>query len=85
MKEGVNVGLLVCLEENLKVVVKEVEVEGVKVVIVIVDVFLYEEVIIVIEMLKNGLGFIDILINNVGIFKFGKFLELDVVDWEKII
>ena len=38
-----------------------------------------------IETLKNGLGSIDILINNAGISKFGKFLELDVADWEKII
>jgi len=84
-KEGVNVGLLARSEENLKVVAKEVEAEGVKAVIVTADVSSYEEVTTAIETLKNGLGSIDILINNAGISKFGKFLELDVADWEKII
>ncbi|PHB05058.1 3-ketoacyl-ACP reductase [Bacillus wiedmannii] len=84
-KEGVNVGLLARSEENLKAVAKEVEAEGVKAVITTADVSSYEEVTTAIETLKNGLGSIDILINNAGISKFGKFLELDVADWEKII
>ncbi|EJR60833.1 3-ketoacyl-ACP reductase [Bacillus wiedmannii] len=84
-KEGVNVGLLARSEENLKAVAKEVEAEGVKAVIAIADVSSYEEVTTAIETLKTGLGSIDILINNAGISKFGKFLELDVADWEKII
>ncbi|WP_144516996.1 3-ketoacyl-ACP reductase [Bacillus thuringiensis] len=89
-KEGVNVGLLARSEENLKAVAKEVEAEGVKAegvkaVIATADVSSYEEVTTAIETLKNGLGSIDILINNAGISKFGKFLELDVADWEKII
>ncbi|PET96861.1 3-ketoacyl-ACP reductase [Bacillus cereus] len=84
-KEGVNVGLLALSEENLKAVAKEVEAEGVKAVIATADVSSYEEVTNAIETLKAGLGSIDILINNAGISKFGKFLELDVADWEKII
>ncbi|PEE69683.1 3-ketoacyl-ACP reductase [Bacillus thuringiensis] len=84
-KEGVNVGLLARSEENLKAVAKEVEAEGVQAVIATADVSSYEEVTTAIETLKNGLGSIDILINNAGISKFGKFLELDVADWEKII
>ncbi|PEZ04800.1 3-ketoacyl-ACP reductase [Bacillus sp. AFS018417] len=84
-KEGVNVGLLARSEENLKAVAKEVEAEGVKAVTVTADVSSYEEVSEAIETLKNGLGSIDILINNAGISKFGKFLELDVAEWEKII
>ncbi len=84
-KEGVNVGLLARSEENLKAVAKEVEAEGVKAVIVTADVSSYEEVTTAIETLKSGLGSIDILINNAGISKFGKFLELEVADWEKII
>lgn len=84
-KEGVNVGLLARSEENLKAVAKEVEAEGVKAVIATADVSSYEEVTTAIATLKDGLGSIDILINNAGISKFGKFLELDVADWEKII
>ncbi|MEH6851101.1 3-oxoacyl-[acyl-carrier protein] reductase [Bacillus sp. 491mf] len=84
-KEGVNVGLLARSEENLKAVAKEVEAEGVKAVTATADVSSYEEVSEAIETLKNGLGSIDILINNAGISKFGNFLELDVAEWEKII
>ena len=84
-KEGVNVGLLARSEENLKAVATAVDAEGVKAVIATADVSSYEEVTTAIETLKNGLGSIDILINNAGISKFGKFLELDVADWEKII
>ncbi|MEI4832202.1 3-ketoacyl-ACP reductase [Bacillus sp. FJAT-53711] len=84
-KEGVNVGLLARSEENLRAVAKEVEAEGVKAVIATADVSSYSEVTAAIETLKNGLGSIDILINNAGISKFGNFLELDVAEWEKII
>jgi len=31
------------------------------------------------------LGFIEILINNAGVGKFGKFLEMEIADWEQII
>lgn len=37
------------------------------------DVSSYEEVTEAINSLKNSLGSIDILINNAGISKFGKF------------
>ncbi len=70
-KEG-KCRLLARSEENLKAVAK-VEAEGVKAVIATADVSSYEEVTTAIETLKNGLGSIDILINNAGISKFGKF------------
>lgn len=41
-----------------------------------------EEVNVVVEYLYIKLGVIDILINNVGIGKFGSFLELDLVEWK---
>ena len=35
--------------------------------------------------LTERIGAIDILVNNAGIGQFGKFLELEVADWENII
>jgi 3-oxoacyl-[acyl-carrier protein] reductase len=84
-KEGVNVGLLARSEDSLKAVAKEVEAEGVKAVIATADVSVCEDVTKAIETLKEGLGSIDILVNNAGIGKFGKFLDLDVTEWEEVI
>jgi 3-oxoacyl-[acyl-carrier protein] reductase len=83
--EGVNVGLLARSEEHLQQVVKEVEAQGVKAVFATADVSSNDEVTKAIESLTSELGTVDILINNAGIAKFGKFMELDVEEWEKII
>jgi 3-oxoacyl-[acyl-carrier protein] reductase len=83
--EGVNVGLLARSEEHLQEVVKETEAQGVKAVFAIADVSSNDEVTKAIHSLTNELGNVDILINNAGIAKFGKFMDLDVEEWEKII
>ena len=83
--EGVNVGLLARSEEHLQQVVKEVEAQGVKAVFATADVSSNEEVTNAIDSLSKELGTVDILINNAGIAKFGKFMDLDVAEWEKII
>ncbi|GGE72882.1 3-ketoacyl-ACP reductase [Priestia taiwanensis] len=84
-KEGVNVGLLARSEDSLQVVAKEVEAEGVKAVIATADVSVCEDITKAIETLHAGLGSVDILVNNAGIGKFGKFLDLEVAEWEEII
>lgn len=83
--EGVNVGLLARSEEHLQEVVKETEAQGVKAVYAIADVSSNDEVTKAIHSLTSELGTVDILINNAGIAKFGKFMDLDVEEWEKII
>ena len=83
--EGVNVGLVARSEEHLQVVVKETEAQGVKAVFATADISSNEEVTKAIHSLTNELGTVDILINNAGIAKFGKFMDLDVEEWEKII
>ena len=83
--EGVNVGLVGRSEEHLQVVVKETEAQGVKAVFATADISSNEEVTKAIHSLTNELGTIDILINNAGIAKFGKFMDLEVEEWEKII
>jgi len=83
--EGVNVGLLARSEEHLKEVVKETEAQGVKAVFATADISSNEEVTKAIHSLTSELGTVDILINNAGIAKFGKFMDLEVEEWEKII
>ena len=83
--EGVNVGLLARSEEHLQEVVKEAEAQGVKAVFATADVSSNDEVTKAIHSLTSELGTVDILINNAGIAKFGKFMDLDVEEWEKII
>ncbi|MDQ0243871.1 3-oxoacyl-[acyl-carrier protein] reductase [Bacillus fengqiuensis] len=84
-KEGVNIGLIARSENDLKKVKEEVEALGVKAAYATADVSVMEEVDKAVETLKRELGSTDILINNAGIAKFGKFLELDPQDWKQII
>ncbi|MBU7592292.1 3-ketoacyl-ACP reductase [Metabacillus halosaccharovorans] len=83
--EGVNVGLLARTEQDLVEVAKEIEALGVKTAYATADVSSIEEVNTAVEKLKTSLGPVDILINNAGIGKFGKFLELEPEEWKKII
>lgn len=83
--EGVNVGLLARSEEHLQEVLKEAEAQGVKAVFATADVSSNDEVTKAIHSLTSELGTVDILINNAGIAKFGKFMDLEVEEWEKII
>jgi len=83
--EGVNVGLLARTEQDLVEVAKEIEALGVKTAYATADVSSIKEVNAAVEKLKTSLGPVDILINNAGIGKFGKFLELEPEEWKKII
>ena len=80
--EGVNVALMSRTEKDLKDVAEEVKPSHVKTAIAVADVSNMEAVNKAVEKIKSELGNIDILINNAGIGKFGKFLELDPVEWE---
>lgn len=84
-KEGINVGLLGRTGAHLEDVLKELEQYGVKAVMAAADVSDNEAVLAAVEHIKSELGPIDILINNAGIGKFGKFLELPPEDFKKII
>jgi 3-oxoacyl-[acyl-carrier protein] reductase len=83
--EGVNVGLIARTQTDLDKVESELKADGVKVSLATADVSSNDEVNKAIDKIKSDFGSIDILINNAGIAKFGKFLELDISDWEKII
>lgn len=83
--EGVRVGLIARTEEDLKAVKKEIEDLDVQVAYATADVSSMEEVNQAVETLQESLGTTDILINNAGIGKFGKFLELTPEQWKKTI
>lgn len=80
--EGVNVALISRTDKDLKSVTEEVKASNVKTAIAVADVSDMAAVNKAVEKIQSELGNIDILINNAGIGKFGKFLELDPVQWE---
>ncbi|WP_342577515.1 3-ketoacyl-ACP reductase [Psychrobacillus sp. FSL K6-2843] len=84
-KEGINLGLLGKSIENLEAVASELQSYGVKVSLATADVSNMESVNAAVEKIRGELGPIEILVNNAGISKFGKFLEVDPEDWAKII
>lgn len=84
-KEGIHVGLIGKTEANLEKVAGELREHGVNVSIAVADVADNESVIAAVDHVKSELGPIDILINNAGIGKFGKFLELTPEEFKQII
>ncbi|MFS0689314.1 3-ketoacyl-ACP reductase [Sporosarcina sp. 179-K 8C2 HS] len=84
-KEGIHVGLIGKTEANLEKVADELREYGVKVSIAAADVADNESVTAAVEHVKSELGPINILINNAGIGKFGKFLELTPEEFKQII
>lgn len=83
--EGVNVALLARTKTDLEQVAKEIEPYGVKTVIVTADIADIDSVNQAINTVLGEFKTIDILINNAGIGKFGKFLDLAPQDFENII
>lgn len=84
-KEGAHVALLARTEEQLNEVAGEAKALGVKVAVLVADVADINSVNAAAEKAKAALGPIDILINNAGTAKFGKFLELEPAEWERIV
>lgn len=83
--EGVNVALLARTKTDLEQVAKEIEPYGVKTVIVTADIADINSVNQAVNTVLGEFKTIDILINNAGIGKFGKFLDLAPQDFENII
>lgn len=83
--EGVDVGLVARTEKDLLAVAAELQAAGVKAAIATADVSNIESVNNAVEKIQKELGNIDILINNAGQGRFGKFLELSPEEWENQI
>lgn len=84
-QEGVHIGLIGLTLTNLEKVQQEIQALGVQAAIASADVKDLNSVTQAVEQIQQELGPIDILINNAGTGKFGKFLELSPEEWENII
>jgi 3-oxoacyl-[acyl-carrier protein] reductase len=84
-QEGVHVGLLARSESQLQDVAAEIKALGGKTAVVAADVSDRAAVEAAVAQIEQELGPLDILINNAGISSFGKFLELDPKEWERMI
>ncbi len=84
-KEGVNVILLARTQADVDQLAAEVNQFGVKSLALSADVSDINSLNTAVEKAFAEFKTIDILINNAGIGAFGKFLELEPADWERII
>jgi 3-oxoacyl-[acyl-carrier protein] reductase len=84
-QEGVNVILTARTTADIENTANEVKQYGVKALAITADVSDINSVNAAVEKALAEFGTIDILINNAGIGKFGKFLELTPDDFEHII
>jgi len=83
--EGTNVILLARTTADLEILAKEVEALGVKALVLTADISDINSVNKAVTNALDDFGTIDILINNAGIGKFGKFLDLSPEEFENII
>jgi len=84
-KEGVNVILISRTQLDVEQLAVKIENFGVKSLALTADVSDINSINKAVETALSKFKAIDILINNAGIASFGKFLELEPADWEKII
>lgn len=84
-KEGVNVILVARTQEEIDSVAAKVRSLRVKALAITADIADINSVNAAVDKALAEFGTIDILINNAGIAAFGKFLELEPTDWERII
>ena len=83
--EGVHIGIMSRTKKDLQDLNDELQTAGHKCSMAIADVSNIQSVNTAVNSLLSEMGNIDILINNAGIGKFGKFLELEPADWEEQI
>lgn len=84
-KEGVNLILVARTQSEIDAVAQEAQTLGVKALAITADVATMESVNTAVEKALAEFKTIDILINNAGIAAFGKFLDLEPTEWERII
>ena len=83
--EGVDLALIARTEADLQAVALEAKKLNVRVEFAVADVADIQSVNRAVEKLAGSLGPIDILINNAGIGKFGKFMDLLPEEWVEIV
>jgi 3-oxoacyl-[acyl-carrier protein] reductase len=80
--EGAHVGLIARTEKDLVELAATIRNMGVQVSYAMADISNREAVEAAVELIRRDLDHIDILINNAGTGKFGKFMELTPDEWE---
>jgi 3-oxoacyl-[acyl-carrier protein] reductase len=83
--EGAHVGLIARSEADLLALASEIKSSGGKTSYALADISDRASVEAAVKSISGDLGAIDILINNAGTGKFGKFLELEPEEWERQI
>ncbi len=83
--EGVNVAIVARTKSSLDELAADLKQYNVKIAVTIMDVSDMNSVNEAVKTVQSELGFIDILINNAGIGKFAKFLEMEPTDWQNVI
>lgn len=83
--EGVAVGLIARTRKEIEQLAKEIRSLRGRAAFAVADVSDPKQVEAAVEKLTDELGTIDILINNAGIGKYGKFMELGTEDWQNML
>jgi len=83
--EGVAVGLIARTEKEIEQLAKEIRSLRGRAAFAVADVSDPKQVEAAVQKLTDELGTIDILINNAGIGKYGKFMELETEDWQNML
>lgn len=83
--EGVAVGLIARTEKEIEQLAQEIRSLRGRAAFAAADVSDPKQVESAVRKLTEELGAIDILINNAGIGKYGKFMELETEDWQNML
>lgn len=83
--EGVAVGLIARTEKEIEQLAQEIRSLRGRAAFAVADVSDPKQVEAAFQKLTDELGTIDILINNAGIGKYGKFMELETEDWQNML
>ena len=85
-QEGVNLGLIARTSADLEALQAELTAKyDIRVAIGTADVAVQDDVNRAVASLTEQLGAIHIVVNNAGIAKFGKLVDMDPQEWERII
>lgn len=85
-QEGVHLGLIARTSADLEALQTELTAKyDIRVAIATADVAVQDDVNRAVASLTEQLGAIHIVVNNAGIAKFGKLVDMDPQEWERII
>ncbi|GAV15859.1 3-ketoacyl-ACP reductase [Paenibacillus sp. NAIST15-1] len=85
-QEGVHLGLIARTSADLEALQAELTAKyDIRVAIATADVAVQDDVNRAVASLTEQLGAIHIVVNNAGIAKFGKLVDMDPQEWERII